>query len=48
MPPPSEPAGFTVGEPAANTAVNDSATPIFGIVLGFVAMVVLALNALAY
>ena len=45
MPPSNEPALST---PVANVAVADSAAPIFGIVLGTVVLIVLALNALAY
>jgi hypothetical protein len=46
MPPTSEPAAaeITLNEPA----VVDNAAPAFGIALGVVVMIVLALNALAY
>ena len=47
MPPSSEPAAdIALRKPAGE--VVDSAAPIFGIVLGTVVMIVLALNALAY
>jgi hypothetical protein len=50
MPPSAEPAAdLAVNElPAGDIAVPDSAAPIFGIALGMVVMIVLALNALAY
>ncbi len=50
MPPTSEPATAEVvlNEPAGEMAIVDSAAPIFGIALGIVLMIVLALNALAY
>ena len=49
MPPPSEPTvDLVLTNPAGEVAVSDSAAPVFGIVLGMVVMVVLALNALAY
>ena len=50
MPPTSEPASAEVAlnEPVAEMAAVDSAAPIFGIALGMVVMIVLALNALAY
>jgi hypothetical protein len=49
MPPTSEPATAEVAlhQPASEMAA-DSAAPIFGIALGMVVMIVLALNALAY
>lgn len=49
MPPPSEPAAdIALDEPTGNVAVADSAAPLFGIVLGMVVVIVLAINALAY
>ena len=50
MPPTSEPAAaeITLSEPAGEVAVVDSAAPVFGIALGVVVIIVLALNALAY
>ena len=49
MPPSSEPAAnLILSKPAPDVVVVDSAAPLFGIVLGTVVMVVLALNALAY
>jgi len=50
MPPTSEPATaqITLNKPDVDLAVVDSAAPIFGIALGMVVMIVLALNALAY
>jgi hypothetical protein len=50
MPPTSEPATaeIALSKPAADMAVVDSAAPLFGIALGMVVMIVLALNALAY
>jgi hypothetical protein len=50
MSPPSEPAGdLTLSKPVVvDIAGVDSAAPIFGIVLGIVVMIVLALNAFAY
>jgi hypothetical protein len=50
MPPSAEPAtDLAVNQlPAGDIAVRDSAAPIFGIALGMVVMIVLALNALAY
>jgi len=50
MPPTSEPATaeMALSEPARDMAVADSAAPLFGIALGMVVMIVLALNALAY
>jgi hypothetical protein len=49
MPPASEPtADLVLSKPLGDVAVADSAAPLFGIVLGMVVMVVLALNALAY
>jgi hypothetical protein len=49
MPPSSEPAAnVALSNPAGEVAVVDSAAPIFGIILGTVVMIVLALNALAY
>jgi hypothetical protein len=49
MPPSSEPAAdLVLSKPAGDVVVADSAAPLFGIVLGMVVMVVLALNALAY
>ena len=49
MPPSSEPiVEIALSKPPGEIAVVDSAAPIFGIVLGAVVMVVLALNALAY
>jgi hypothetical protein len=48
MSPPSEPADLSLEEPLADIAVADRAAPIFGIVLGMLVMIALALNALAY
>ena len=49
MPPSSDPAAdVALSNPAGEVAVVDSAAPIFGIILGTVVMIVLALNALAY
>ena len=49
MSPPSEPAGdLTLSKPPVDIAAVDSAAPIFGIALGIVVMIVLALNAIAY
>jgi hypothetical protein len=49
MPPSSEPAvDLALSPPAGDVSVGDSAAPLFGIVLGTVVMIVLALNALAY
>jgi hypothetical protein len=50
MPPTTEPtaAEITLSKPAGDMAVVDSAAPLFGIALGMVVMIVLALNALAY
>lgn len=50
MPPTNEPAvaEITLRETAGDMAVVDSAAPLFGIALGMVVMIVLALNALAY
>ena len=49
MPPSSEPiVEIAISKPAGEMAVVDSTAPIFGIVLGTVVMVILALNALAY
>jgi hypothetical protein len=49
MPPSSEPtADLALSAPAADVPVGDSATPLFGIALGAIVMIVLALNALAY
>jgi hypothetical protein len=49
MPPSSERvADIALSKPAGEIAGADSAAPIFGIVLGTVVMIVLALNALAY
>jgi hypothetical protein len=49
MPPTSEPAAeVALNNSAAEAAVVDSAAPIFGIALGMVVMIVLALNAFAY
>jgi hypothetical protein len=49
MPPSPEPvADLVLSKPAGDVAVAKSAAPVFGIVLGVVVMVVLALNALAY
>jgi len=39
---------IALSKPADEAAIVDSAAPIFGIVLGAVVMIVLALNALAY
>jgi hypothetical protein len=49
MPPTSEPAAeVALNNSAGEAAVVDSAAPIFGIALGMVVMIVLALNAFAY
>jgi hypothetical protein len=50
MPTTSEPAAaeIVLNKPVAGMAVVDSAAPVFGIALGMVVMIVLALNALAY
>ncbi|MBV8778345.1 MAG: hypothetical protein JO258_14205 [Alphaproteobacteria bacterium] len=50
MPPTSEPAAaeIALSKPSDDIAVVDSAAPLFGIALGTVVMIVLALNALAY
>ena len=49
MPASSEPAAdVALSNPAGDVAVGNSAAPLFGIVLGTVVMIVLALNALAY
>ena len=50
MPPTSEPATaeLTLNKPTGDIAVVDNAAPIFGIGLGMIVMIVLALNALAY
>ena len=50
MSPTSEPAAaeIAVNTSAGEGAVVDSAAPIFGIALGMVVMIVLALNAIAY
>jgi hypothetical protein len=50
MPPTSEPATaeIALSKPADDMAAVDSAAPLFGIALGMVVMIVLALNALAY
>jgi hypothetical protein len=49
MPPTSEPAAAEIAlSKPADVAAVDSAAPIFGIALGMVVMIVLALNALAY
>jgi hypothetical protein len=48
MPPSGEPAAeVAVSRPAGDVA-DTAAAPMFGIVLGAVVMIVLALNALAY
>ena len=49
MPSSGEPAAdLALSRPVDDVAVGDSAAPLFGIVLGTVVMIVLALNALAY
>jgi len=49
MPPSSEPAAdLVLSRPVDNVSVGNSAAPLFGIALGTVVMIVLALNALAY
>ena len=49
MPPTSEPAVAEIAlDNPTDVAVVDSAAPLFGIALGTVVMIVLALNALAY
>ena len=49
MPPASESAAeVTLNNSAGEAAVVDSAAPLFGIALGMVVMIVLALNAFAY
>ena len=49
MPPSGEPAAdLVLSKPAGDVSVGNSAAPLFGIVLGTVVMIVLALNALAY
>jgi hypothetical protein len=50
MSPTNEPATaeIALNKPAGEMAVVESAAPIFGIALGMIVMIVLALNALAY
>jgi len=49
MPPSSEPAAdLALNRPVDDVADGNSGAPLFGIVLGAVVMIVLALNALAY
>jgi len=49
MPPSTDPAAdLALTRPPSDVSVGDSAAPLFGIVLGTVVMIVLALNALAY
>jgi hypothetical protein len=49
MSPPRDPAAdLIVVEAVPDVVVADTAAPLFGIALGLVVMVVLALNALAY
>lgn len=48
MSPSSEPAELTLDEPLPDIAIADRTAPIFGIVLGMMVMIALALNALAY
>ena len=44
----SKSADLPLNEPLPDIAVADRAAPIFGLALGAVVMIVLALNALAY
>jgi len=44
----SDSADLTLSEPLPDIAVADRAAPIFGLALGTMVIIVLALNALAY